>query len=205
MNHPISGRSGFDILFLSLSGNFPTLLHLCNEQHADQVTTQQCFAVTDMSLRFSKGTELCRVFVCRSSLLSTDLAGELGSPSRLLSVVSTRAEIVACSGCPAALARTIDNSEFSTCGVQSCFRFESLSLPRLMHKLSYSVFGHKDFVSVLQALMVSLGSSLTEDWVLRSPELSIVSNTLGNLNRVLGKQVACEGMRSHRIRYISLI
>ena len=148
----------------------------------EQVTAQQCFALecedlgiyTYMSPRFWKGTELCRDFVCRSSLPSTDLAEELGSLSRLVSVVSTRADIVACSGCLSALARTIDNSEFSTCGLQSCFRFESLPLSRLMHKSSYSVFGHIDFFSVLQSLMISLGSSLTEDCVLRSPVLSKV-------------------------------
>ena len=44
-----------------------------------------------------------------------------------------------------------------------------------MHRTSYSVFGKIDF-SVLQALMVSLGGSLTEDWVMRSPELTKVSN-----------------------------
>ena len=152
---------------------------------AEQVTAQQCFAIEFedkgiyryMLLRFWKENELCRVFVCRSSLPSTDLSGELESLSRLLSVVSTRAEIVASSSCLAALARTIDNSAFSTRGVQSCFRFESLSLPRLMHKPSYSFFGHIDFFSVLQSLNISLGSSLTEDWVLRNPELSKVSTS----------------------------
>ena len=40
-----------------------------------------------------------------------------------------------------------------------------------MHKTSYSVFGHIDFFSVLKSLVISLGSSLQEDWVQRSPEL----------------------------------
>ena len=75
-------------------------------------------------------------------------------------------------------AETIDQSEYFTQGVQSCFRFEHLSLARLMHKTSYSVFGHIDFFSVLQALMVSLGGSLAEDWVMRHSELARVSNPM---------------------------
>ena len=63
-------------------------------------------------------------------------------------------------------------------GVQSCFRFEQLSLPTLMHKSKYSVFGQIDFFPVLQALMVSLGGSLTEEWAMRSPELTKVSTSL---------------------------
>ena len=151
---------------------------------AEQIMAQQCLGIEyenegvyrHMSARFWKGIELCRIYICRSSLPSTDLAGEMGSLSRLLSVASTHCEIVACSGCPADLIRVIDCSEFFTRGVQSCFRFENLSLQYLMHKSSYSVFGHIDFFSVLQALLVSLGSSLNEEWALRSPELSQVSS-----------------------------
>ena len=51
-----------------------------------------------MSVRFWKGNELCRVFVCRSALPTADLTGELGCLARLLSVFSTQVDIVACSG-----------------------------------------------------------------------------------------------------------
>ena len=47
-----------------------------------------------------------------------------------------------------------------------------------MHKSKYSVFGQIDFFSVLQALVVSLGGSLTEEWAMRSPELTKVSTSL---------------------------
>ena len=133
-----------------------------------------------MSVKYWNQLELCRVYVCRSSLPATDVTGELGSLARLLSAVSTRPDMVACSGCPVEFAKTIDQSEYFTQGVQSCFRFEHLSLARLMHKTSYSVFGHKDFFSVLQALMVSLGGSLAEDWVMRHPELARVSNPMAH-------------------------
>ena len=61
-------------------------------------------------------------------------------------------------------------------GIQSCFRFKRLDLQSLMQRPRYSVFGRIDFFSVLQALMVSLGGSLAEDWVLESPELTRVTS-----------------------------
>ena len=147
------------------------------------MASEQCFGLEFedsgssrfMSLRFWKGHELCRVTVCRSGLPSSDLTGELGSLARLLSVVSTKADIVACSGCPAGLLQAIDGMPTTARAVQSCFRFSQLDLPHLMHKISYSVFGHIDFFSVLKGLVISLGSSLREEWVQRSPELVRVS------------------------------
>ena len=50
-----------------------------------------------MSIRFWKGDSLCKTFLCRSGIPSTGLSGKLGALSRLLSVVSTRADVVACS------------------------------------------------------------------------------------------------------------
>ena len=100
---------------------------------------------------------------------------ELGSLSRLLSVVSTAPDIVAISGCAVDLIKTVDHHPAYPRGVQSCFRFELLDLRTLMHKRNYSVFGHIDMFSVLQSLIVSLGGCLSEDWVSESPELVRVS------------------------------
>ena len=149
---------------------------------AEQIATTQCFGIEFenvglnrlMSVRFWKGDSLCRVFVCRSGLPSTDLTGELGSLSRLLSVVSTKADIVACSDCPVELIKTIDHSDLFSRAVQSCFRFEHLRRDTMMHKPTYSVFGRIDFFSVLKSLMVSLGAATGEDWVLQSPDLAQV-------------------------------
>ena len=171
-------------LFCPIQAIFQHILNSVMGDVAEQIMTQQCFGIEFenegvyryMSARFWKGTELCRIYICRSSLPSIDLAGEMWSLSRLLSVASTHCEIVACSGCPVDMIQVIDCSLFFTHGVQSCFRFESLDLRYLMHKSNYSVFGHIDFFSVLQALLVSLGGSLNEEWALRSPELSKVNN-----------------------------
>ena len=153
------------------------------EDIAEQVTSAQHFSIefedsgTDrlMFLRYWRETKLCRVFICRSALPAADITGELGSLSRLLSVVSTDPDIVACSGCSVDYIRTIDQHHSYPRGIQSCFRFESLDLQLLMHKFTYSVFGRIDMFSVFQCLLVSLGGSVTEDWVLESPEQTRVS------------------------------
>ena len=150
---------------------------------AEYVAAEQCFDLEFedkgtsrfMCLRFCKGQDLYQVVVCRSGLPSTDLTGELGSLSRLFSAVSIKADIVACSGCSSDLVRTIDEMSCFTRPVQSCFRFDHLALPRMMHKSSYSVFGQIDLFSVLRGLMVSLGGSLAKDWMQRSPNLPQVS------------------------------
>ena len=152
------------------------------EEVAEQVSASQHFAVEFekrgggfMSLRFWEGAKLCRLFICRSGLTGAGLTEELGSLSRLLSVVYTAPDIVAISGCAVDLIKTVDHHPAYPRGVQSCFRFELLDLRTLMHKRNYSVFGHIDMFSVLQSLIVSLGGCLSEDWVSESPELVRVS------------------------------
>ena len=153
---------------------------------AEQATAEQCFAIEFetagvyryMTVKFWKGHDLCRVLICRSSLPASDVMGDLGSLARFLSAVSTQPDVVACSGCHVDLVKTIDQSDHFPQGIQSCFRFEQLSLSTLMHKSKYSVFGQIDFFSVLQALMVSLGGSLSDEWAIRSPELTKVSTSL---------------------------
>ena len=129
-----------------------------------------------MSVRFWKENTLCRVFICRSGLPSPNLNGELGSLARLLSSISPKVDIVASSGCPADFIRVVDQSDYFSKGVQSCFRFSQFSLETLMHKSSRSSFGHIGFFSVLRGLVISLGGSLREEWAMRSPELSNVSD-----------------------------
>ena len=58
--------------------------------------------------------------------------------------------------------------------LQSPFRFESMDLPTIRHRDSYSVFKRIDFFSVLQGLIVSLGVSLSYSWTLECPEISQV-------------------------------
>ena len=153
------------------------------EDVAEQVIASQHYGIEFekrganrlMSLRFWKSAKLCRIFVCRSGLSGVGLTEEMGSLSRLLSAISTAPDVVAISGCAVDLIRTVDQHPSYPRGIQSCFRFESLDLRALMHKVNYSVFGHIDMFSVLQCLLVSLGGCLSEDWVTDSTELVRVS------------------------------
>ena len=167
---------------------------------AEHITVEQCFAVEFedkgpnryMTVRYWKGQNLCRVFICRSELPATDLTGELGSLSRLMSVVFTKADIVACSGSSVDLLRKIDYSPFFSRAVQSCFRFSQLDLSKMMHKTSYSDFGHIDF-SVMRVLVIALGGSHSEDWYQRSPELAQVSDFhLSQIENTISKMVGKE-------------
>ena len=153
------------LTIISISGLIPTHLQLCHGGHCGASGFNSAFLhcvwrqrnePSDV-LRFWKGTKLCRVFICRNALPTNGLTGELGSLSRLLSVVSTGPDMVTCSGCAIDFIRAIDQHPSFPRGVQSCFRFEQLDLQSLMHKSSYSVFGRNDMFSVLQCLLVSLG------------------------------------------------
>ena len=87
------------------------------------------------TVRIWRGDSLCNVFVCQSALPFTRLAGELGCLSQLLSVVSTKADIVACSGCVVDFVRTISHCTYFSRGVQCYHRFETMYLSTLKHKL----------------------------------------------------------------------
>ena len=142
------------------------------EDMAEQIAATQCFGLEYervgvnklMSVRFWKGDSLCRVFVCRSGLPSADLTGELGSLSRFLSVVFTKADIVACSSCPVELICTIDRCALFPRAVQSCFRFE--------HYADHDAQTHLQCVRQNRLfLRVEEFTAADEDWAMQSPEL----------------------------------
>ena len=82
--------------------------------------------------------------------------------------------LVSCTGATHRTIVLLDQCPYANYGIQSPPHFEELSLKTLMHKKVFSVFGKIDFFSVLQFIVVCLGSSLDLDWVLMSPELSKV-------------------------------
>ena len=129
-----------------------------------------------MFARFWKGDTLCKVLICRSGVLVRGLNGELGSLARLMSAISTQADIVSCSGVPLDFVKILDKFEFQNRGMQFPFKFGRVPLRELMHKESFSVFGRIDFFSVLQALVVSLGGCTKETWALNSTHLMKVRN-----------------------------
>ena len=110
--------------------SYATSQHFFNcalENKVDCVATEQCFGLEfeDVGIyRFMivsnlEGNNLCRVLICRSGLPSTDLKEDFERLARLLSVASTKADLVACSGSPTDFIWTVDHSEYSIIGVQS--------------------------------------------------------------------------------------
>ena len=110
----LSSLAKFSIYF-PFQAVFQHVFNCAMSDIADHISTSQCFALEFedegasrfMSLRYWKGQHLCRVVICHSGLPTTDLTGELVSLTRILSAVSTKADIVACFGCPPDLVRTL--------------------------------------------------------------------------------------------------
>ena len=129
-----------------------------------------------MYARFWKDDVLCKVLICRSGVLVRGLNGELGSLARLMSAISTQADVVSCSGVPSDFIKILNKFEFQNKGIQFPFKLSRTPLREMMHKESFSVFGRIDFFSVLQALVVSLGGCTKEIWALESTHLLKVGN-----------------------------
>ena len=93
-------------------------------------------AFRSMSVRFWKDKELCWLFVCRSGLPTTDLTGELCSLVRLLSVTSTGADIVACSGAQLRSSKPSMNQFSFPVVYRAAFDSKNWSLPRCCTNLA---------------------------------------------------------------------
>ena len=87
---------GFNDCEFSISDNNSHISSIAQWRTSQKVAAKQNFSIEFedrktnrlMSFRFWKGITFCEVFICRSGLPSTSLTGELGSLSRLLSVLS---------------------------------------------------------------------------------------------------------------------
>ena len=128
-----------------------------------------------MAVRFWREDNIQRVELCRHPLASGYPGNFFGSISRLLSFISSGPNLVSVSGCPSAVLQALDQSNLFKHSIQFPFRFEVLSLPRLMHQKFDSFFGKIDFFSQLKYLTVFLNSSLDQTWMLNCPNLSKVN------------------------------
>ena len=128
-----------------------------------------------MAVRFWREDVIQRVELCRHPLASAYPGNFFGSISRLLSFISSEPNLVSVSGCPSAVLQTLDQSNLFKHSVHFPFRFEVLSLPRLMHQKFDSFFGKIDFFSQLKYLTMFLNSSRDQTWMLNCPNLSEVN------------------------------
>ena len=127
-----------------------------------------------MAVRFWREDVVQRVELCRHPLASAYPGNFFGSISRVLSFISSGPNLVSVSGCPAAVLQTLDQSKLFKFSIQYPFRFEVLSLPRLMHQKYDDFFGKIDIFSQLKYLTVFLISALSQLWMLDCPNLSAV-------------------------------
>ena len=124
-------------------------------------------------MRFWRDNQLRGVVLKRTGRTVGQFQAEKHLFSSLLGAISARPNPVCASGCSLEFVQEFKGPLF-TFGVQSFNRFDEVSLAKLMHKDSYSVFGRIDFFSVLKYLIVSLGGSLDMECVLLAHELSKV-------------------------------
>ena len=127
-----------------------------------------------LHLRFWRDNQLCRVVLKRTGRTVGKFQAEKHLFFSLLGAISARPNPVCASGCSLEFVQELDEGPLFTFGVQSFKRFDEVSLAKMMHKDSYSVFGRIDFFSVLKYLVVSLGGSLDMECVLLAHELSKV-------------------------------
>ena len=127
-----------------------------------------------LHLRFWKANRLCRVYVRRTERIHGQTSAELQLVATLLAAISTEADLVCCFGATHNLVQLLDRAPFSRHGVQRPTLFNEITIKKLMHKDSYSVFGRIDFFSVLQYLVICLSGTLQMEWTLFTPELTKV-------------------------------
>ena len=130
-----------------------------------------------LHLQFWREDQLCRVLIRRTKRTVGQTSAELCLLSYLLAAISPRASPVCCSVCTQSLVLLLDECPRFTLAVQSRKRFEEISLQKILHKKSYSVFGRTDFYAVIKFIVVCLGGSLDLEWILVTPELAGVSVT----------------------------
>ena len=102
-----------------------------------------------LHIRFWRVGQLCRVLIRRTGRTVGQTSAELGLLSSLLAAISPRTSPVCCSGCTQSLVQLLHECPLFSLAVQSRKRFEEVSLEKVMHKKSYSVFGRIDFYILL--------------------------------------------------------
>ena len=131
-----------------------------------------------MHLQFWRGDQLCRVLIKRTGRVVGQAAAQVNLLASLLAATSSRPDLLSSGGCSFELIQLPDNGYLFPLAVQCPTRFSDISLPKLMHKKSYCVFGRIYFFSVLKYIIVSLGGCLDLECVLLAPEQSKVGQLL---------------------------
>ena len=138
-------------------------------------------------VRFWMDDKMFRVFLKRTGRAHSQTQAEIALTSHVMGAISTGPEINSVTGCTSNTVQLLDDSPYGQYSVQNAPRFEDLQLRLLMHKKSFSVFGHIVFFGVLHHLIGSLWLCLELEWVMPSLELSKVVGT-PNINYFISGQ-----------------
>ena len=133
---------------------------------------------TQVYVRFWKDSHLVRLQLCRFGSANQFPAGHLGTIARIMAMLSTRPDIVSCSGCPLTILKSLNQTAFFNKGVQYPFRFDGFAFRSLVHQSSGGIFGSVDFYSTLQFLIVFLGGAQQQSWLVEATALVKVSLSL---------------------------
>ena len=159
-----------------------------------------------MAVSFWREDVIQWVELCGQSLTSAFPGNLLGSISRLLSLISSVHNLVSVSGGPSAILQTLFQCGLFKNAVQYTFRFEVLSLPRLIHQKYESFFGKIGFFSKLKYFVVFLNDTFDQPWILKCPDLSIKVFILvfNFLWKIMSEFVSREAFRPFRATYLLL-
>ena len=134
-----------------------------------------------VSIRFWKGDSLSTVQILQYRLASDHAPGLLVAIARIFSILSVQPQLVSVSGCPSEFLPILERSGLLVKGIRYPFRFDVVSLPKLMHQKWGSVFGVINFFSQLRFLITFLDGCQDEIWATQSPELSKVNISISLL------------------------
>ena len=127
-----------------------------------------------LSLKYWNADNLTEVQLCKYSLSSDPGPSQLLMISRLVSFLSTSPQTACMSGCTSEVLQAVELSTLFKNGTEYPFRFDALSLTKLMHQLEGSVFDRIDFFTQLKYLLAFLNNSLGRPWMCHCPELTKV-------------------------------
>ena len=129
----------------------------------------------NMSLLYWKADQLVKIQLCRYSPVSHPSRNQLLAVARMMSFLSTSPQIVCMSWCTSEAHQAVEQSTLLKKGIEYPFRYEVLTLQKLMHKRERSAFGRIDIYTQLRYLVAYLSGSLDEPGIVRTPELAKVS------------------------------
>ena len=117
-----------------------------------------------LSPTFCEGRELVTMIVAHCGCDVPDVKSNVFLSSQLLSAVSTEPRNICCGGSSLEFIKALDKAPSQKAGIQYPFSLSPMHNEKLMHKLSFSVLGKIDVLSMFRTLLIRLAGLLDERW-----------------------------------------